>query len=29
MIKDGETNDKIIKYTGLSVDEIEKLRGRF
>jgi predicted transposase/invertase (TIGR01784 family) len=27
MIKDGETNEKIIKYTGLSDDEIEKLRG--
>ena len=27
MIKDGETNEKIIKYTGLSEDEIEKVRG--
>jgi predicted transposase/invertase (TIGR01784 family) len=27
MIKDGESNDKIRKYTGLTDDEIEKLRG--
>jgi len=27
MIKDGESNDKISKYTGLTDDEIEKLRG--
>ena len=27
MINDGETNDKIRKYTGLMDDEIEKLRG--
>ena len=27
MIKDGETNEKIMKYTGLSEDEIEKVRG--
>ncbi len=27
MIKDGEANDKIRKYTGLSDGEIEKLRG--
>ena len=27
MIKDGGFNDKIIKYTGLMNDEIEKLRG--
>ncbi|MFZ4854810.1 MAG: Rpn family recombination-promoting nuclease/putative transposase [Desulfuromonadaceae bacterium] len=26
MIKDGESNDKIRKYTGLTDDEIEKLR---
>lgn len=26
MIKDGEPNEKIIKYTGLAGDEIEKLR---
>jgi predicted transposase/invertase (TIGR01784 family) len=29
MIKDCETNEKIIKYTGLSDDEIEKLRGDY
>jgi predicted transposase/invertase (TIGR01784 family) len=27
MIKDGELNDKIMKYTGLTNNEIEKLRG--
>lgn len=27
MIKDGEANDKIRNYTGLTDDEIEKLRG--
>ena len=27
MIKDGESNDKIWKYTGLTDDEIERLRG--
>ena len=27
MIRDGESNDKIRKYTGLTDDEIEKLRG--
>jgi hypothetical protein len=27
MIKDGESNDKIRKYTGLTDDEIGKLRG--
>ena len=27
MIKEGEPNDKIRKYTGLMVNEIEKLRG--
>ena len=27
MISDGESNDKIRKYTGLTVDEIEKLRS--
>ena len=27
MVKDGESNDKIRKYTGLTDDEIEKLRG--
>ena len=26
MIKDGESNDKIRKYTGLTDDEIEGLR---
>jgi hypothetical protein len=27
MMKDGEANDRIRKYTGLTDDEIEKLRG--
>ena len=27
MISDGEAIDKIRKYTGLTYDEIEKLRG--
>jgi len=27
MIRDGEANDKIRKYTGLTDDEIGKLRG--
>jgi hypothetical protein len=27
MIKDGEANDKIRKYTDLADDEIDKLRG--
>jgi hypothetical protein len=27
MIRDGESNEKITKYTGLTDDEIEKLRG--
>jgi predicted transposase/invertase (TIGR01784 family) len=26
MVKDGESNDKIRKYTGLTDDEIDKLR---
>ena len=26
MIKNGEVNDKILKYTNLSIEEIEKLR---
>jgi len=26
MLKDGEPVDKIIKYTGLSVNEIEELK---
>jgi len=27
MIKDGEPNDKIVRYTGLNTEEIEKLRA--
>ena len=27
MIKDSESNDKILKYTGLTVEEIERLRS--
>jgi hypothetical protein len=29
MIRDGESNDRIEKYTGLTDDEIDKYRGEF
>ena len=27
MLKDGESIDKIIRYTGLTKEEVEKLKG--